>query len=209
MIVNSHKDKGKALKEQILNDIVPREFDARIEEIQGKHRQAIEEKDAALALIHDDLRDHNNEVQAIIYENVALEAQRDVHEAQLKRGKDQIRALIINRHVPHANDPDKDNIIIIVRKHTIPANDKFHDLPYYVARIQGRKIYVKLRWFDRHFPEHEVIVEISNPNSIHAFNRFEEEGYIEQRYKHFRLIDLRQEELYVMRVSAILDDEEE
>ena len=68
---------------------------------------------------------------------------------------------------------------------------------------------MKLRWFDRHFPEHEVIVEINNPNSIHAFNRFEEEGYIEQRYKHFRLIDLRQEELYVMRVSAILDDEEE
>ena len=41
-------------------------------------------------------------------------------------------------------------------------------------RIQRRKRYVKLRWFDRHFPDHEVIVEIDNPNSIHAFNRFEE-----------------------------------
>ena len=44
VIVNSRKDKGKAFKEHILKDIVSRGFDARIEEIQEKHRQAIEEK---------------------------------------------------------------------------------------------------------------------------------------------------------------------
>ena len=38
VIVNSQKDKGKALKEHILKDIVPCGFDARIEEIQGKHQ---------------------------------------------------------------------------------------------------------------------------------------------------------------------------
>ena len=70
-------------------------------------------------------------------------------------------------------------------------------------RIQRRKRYVKLRWFDRHFPDHEVIVEIDNPNSIHTFNRFEEEGHAERRYNHFRL------ELYAMGVPAILDDDEE
>ena len=42
--------------------------------------------------------------------------------------------------------------------------------------IQRCKRYVKLRWFDRHFPNHKVILEIDNPNSIHAFNRFKEEG---------------------------------
>ena len=68
---------------------------------------------------------------------------------------------------------------------------------------------MKLRWFDWHFPEHEVIVEIDNPNSIHAFNRFEEEGHVEHRYNHFSLKDLTREELYVMGVPAILDDEEE
>ena len=41
-IVNSRKEEGKALKEHILEDIVPRGFDARIEEIQGHHQQAIE-----------------------------------------------------------------------------------------------------------------------------------------------------------------------
>ena len=89
------------------------------------------------------------------------------------------------------------------------ANDKYHDLPYYVARIQQRKRYVKLRWFDRHFPDHEIIVEIDNPNCIYVFNRFEEEGHTEQKYNHFRLIDLTQEELYAMGVPAILDEEEE
>ena len=100
-------------------------------------------------------------------------------------------------------DPGKDNIIIIVRKHTEPANDKFHDLPYYVVKIKLRKRYVKLRWFDQHFPDHQVIVEIDSANNIHAFNRFEEEGHVERRYNHFRLIDLIREALYVMGVPAI------
>ena len=92
------------------------------------------------------------------------------------------------RYIPHARNPRKDNIIIIVWKHTTSANNKYHDLPYYIARIQRRKRYVKLRWFDQHFPDHEVIVEIDNPNSIHAFNRFEEEGHAERKDNHFRLI---------------------
>ena len=93
--------------------------------------------------------------------------------------------------------------------HTTSANDKYHDLPYQVAGIQRRKRYIKLSWFDQHFPDHEVIVEIDNPNSIHAFNRSEEEGHAERRCNHFRLIDLTREELYSMGVPIILDDEEE
>ena len=50
-------------------------------------------------------------------------------------------------------------------------------------------------------------MEIDNPNSIHAFNHFEEEGHVERRYNRFRLIDLTREELYVMRVPAILEEE--
>ena len=57
-------------------------------------------------------------------------------------------------YIYHVKDPGKDNIIIIVRKHTGSANDKFHDLPYYAARIQRRKRYVELRWFDQHFLDH-------------------------------------------------------
>ena len=53
----------------------------------------------------------------------------------------------------------------------------------------------------------KIIVEIVYPNSIHAFNRFEEEGHAEQKFNHVRLIDLTREELHAMEVTAILDDE--
>ena len=82
-------------------------------------------------------------------------------------------------------------------------------MTYFVARIQRRKRYVKLRWFDQDFPDNEVIVEIYNPNSIHSFSRFEEEGHTEQKDNHFRLIDLTREELHAMGVPGILDDEDE
>ena len=159
-------------------------------------------------MLTDDLQDRDNQIQAIQYENVALQAQRDVYQAQLQRCQDTIIHLRMH-YVPHARDLGKDNIIIIVLKHTTPANDKYHDLPYYVARIQQHKRYVKLRWFDRQFPDHEVTVEIDNPNRIHTFNRFEEEGHAERKYNHFRLLNLTREELYAMGVPAILDDEEE
>ena len=50
---------------------------------------------------------------------------------------------------------------------------------------------------------------MDNPNSIHAFNRFEEEGHAEQKWNHFRLLDLTREELYAMEVPAIFDEKEE
>ena len=136
------------------------------------HQKAIEEKDAAIALLTGDLQGCEHQIQAIQYENVALQAQKDVYQAELQRCQDTIMHLK-TRHVPHGRDPGKENIIIVVRKHTTPTNDKVHDLPYYVARIQRRKRYLKLRWFDKHSSDHEDFVEIDNPNSIHAFNKFE------------------------------------
>ena len=159
-------------------------------------------------MLTDDLQDRNNQMQVIQYENVALQAQKNVYQTQLQKCRDTITHLK-KCYVPYAKYTGKDNIIIIVRKRTKPVNDKFHDLPYYVARIYRRKRYVKPRWFDQHFPEHEVIVEIDNPNSIHAFNRFEEEGNVGRQCNHFRLMDLTREELHDMGVPAILDEEEE
>ena len=51
-------------------------------------------------------------------------------------------------------------------------------------------------------------MEIDNPNSIHAFNRFEEEGHAGRKDNHFRLTDLTRKELYAMGVPGILDDED-
>ena len=112
VIVNSKKGKGKTLKHHILKDFVPLGFDARIEEIQEKHRQDIEQKDAVIPLL-------NNYLQNREYEKVALQAQRDVYQAQPQNCQDQIRDFIINRHVPRVNDPGKDNVVMIIEK-TLP-----------------------------------------------------------------------------------------
>ena len=50
-------------------------------------------KDAALALLTDDLQDRHNQIQAIQYENVALQAQRDVYQAELQKCQDTITIL--------------------------------------------------------------------------------------------------------------------
>ena len=111
------------------------------------------------------------------------------------------------RYVNHCINPGKNNIIIIIRNHTKEVDDKYNNLHYYIARIQRRKRYLKLRWFERHFPNHEIIVELDNPNSIHALNRFEEEEHVERKYNHFRLFDLTRDELYDMGISTSEDFE--
>ena len=179
--------------EWVVETALPQEF--------WKLASAIEKKDPAIALLNDDLLNRE-------YENVALQTQRYGYHAELQKCQDIITHLK-TRYVPHARDRGKDNIMIIVRKHTTPANDKYHGLQYYVATMRRRERYVKLRWFDRHFLDHEVIVEIDNPNSIHVFNRFEEERHAERKYNHLRLIDLTREELYAIGVPAVLDEEEE
>ena len=140
----------------------------------------VEEHQRAVTVLKEDIQ-HKDE-QIVIYEN------RIAHLRQ--------------RYVDHAKDPGLDNIVIIVRKHTTSEEDPNFHLPYYISRIQRRKQYVKLRWLERHFPDHEVIVEIDNPNSIHAFNRFEEEGHVERKFNHFRLIDLTRDNLFDMGISG-------
>ena len=51
-------------------------------------------------------------------------------------------------------------------------------------------------------------MKIDSPNSIHVINRLQEESHVEQRYKNFRLINLTQEELYILGVLSILDDDD-
>ena len=140
----------------------------------------VEEHQRAVTVLKEDIQ-HKDE-QIVIYEN------RIAHLRQ--------------RYVDHAKDPGLDNIVIIVRKHTTSDEDLNFHLPYYISRIQRRKRYVKPRWLEPHFPDHEVIVEIDNPNSIHAFNRFEEEGHVERKFNHFQLIDLTRDNLYDIGISG-------
>ena len=106
-----------------------------ITRMQEDHQLAIEEHEQAVVLYR---------IQAIQCENVALQAQRDVYQTQLQRCEDIITHLR-EHYVDQERDPGEDNIIIIVQKHSTPANYKYHNLSYYIARIQLRKRYLKLR----------------------------------------------------------------
>ena len=80
-------------------------------------------------MLTDNLRDCDTQIQAIKHKKVVLQAQKDVYQAQLQRCLDQIRDLIINCHVPRANDPGKDNIAMVIEKNTAPEEDEFYELP--------------------------------------------------------------------------------
>ena len=139
-----------------------------VEKLQEDHQKAIEERDTR--------------IQAIEYKNVGLQGEIRAKDQQIEASQNIALRLstlcriaeLVERYVDHCRNPSKDNIVIIIRKHTTPENDKYHNFPYYISRIQRCKRYVKLRWLERHFPDHEVIVEIDNPNSIHVFNRLED-----------------------------------
>ena len=105
-VLNSQKDKGKALKKHILKDIVPRGFDTRIEEVQEKHRQAIEERDPEIVLLNDDLKNRE-------YENVGLQGE--------IKAKDQQIATLQRRYVGYLSDEDKNNGISIIAKNNEEA----------------------------------------------------------------------------------------
>ena len=137
---------------------------------------------------------------------MALQTQKGVYQAQLQRCQDQICDLIINRHVPRANDPGKNNIVMIIEKNTTPEEDEFYEYPYYIARIQRRFISTKRRWFRAQYPHHRFITEeLDNANSIHAFNWFEEEDHVERFQCHFRLVDLAHDALYALATPTIHD----
>ena len=86
-------------------------------------------------MLTDDLKDRDNQIQVIQYENVALQAQRDVNQAQLQRCEDIITHLR-TRYVDHAKDPGKDNIVMIIEKNNAPKEDEFYESPYYIVGIQ-------------------------------------------------------------------------
>ena len=137
---------------------------------------------------------------------MALQAQKDVYQAQLQRCQDQTCDLIINRHVPRVNDPGKDNTVMIIEKNTILEEDEFYEYPYYIARIQRRFISTKRRWFRAQYPHHRFITEeLDKANSIHAFNWFEEEDHVERFQCHFRLVDLAHDALYALAMPTIHD----
>ena len=192
-LVNSQ---GKRLQKTLLQCVVSSCLTAAYKQNEGGPPKLIEEKDAAIALLNDDLKNREHDV-------VVLQAQRDVYKDQLQKCQDIITHLK-TRYVPHANDLGKDNIVMIIEKDTAPEEDEFYEYPYYIARIQRRFITTKKRWFKAQYSHHRFIIEeVKNANSIHAFNRFEEKEYIERFQCYFKLVDIPRDVFHALTTPAI------
>ena len=86
---------------------------------------------------------------------------------------------------------------MIIEKNTTPKEDEFYEYPYYIVRIQQRFISTKRRWFRAQYPHHIFIIdELDNRNSIHVFNRCEEERHVKRFQCHFRLVGAARDALY-------------
>ena len=121
------------------------------------------------------------------YNNTGMHGEIRAKDQEIDRRREEIVELR-ERYVDHCRDPSKDNLVVITRKHE--PDDKHFEYPYYISRIQRRVISTKRRWLLDQFPDSEEIVVIDNPNSVHTFNRLEEEGHVERYGCHFKLLDL-------------------
>ena len=181
VIVNSRKDKGKALKEDILKDIVQRGFDASIEEIQEKHQQAIKEKDAVIALLNDDLKNRE-------YENVGLQGQ--------IRANDQQIAALQKRYVGYLSDEDKNNGISIIAK-----NNEEEEYPYISICVQHGYRRHKVRLMLTPDQGSTLFADGDTPNAIVMYNFWREHRLIvvdPNRPRHFSLDMINQKQLLTL-----------
>lgn len=127
-----------------------------------EQRQAIEDKDIAMALLEDDLDDRDKQV--IVLGDKIEELQQ--------------------RAVPHLEDPGKDNSMVIIQKNS--------DNPWPYLAICGQQGYVaqKIRNKLVDYPKGEIVVLAETPNSIVHYNWLRERRYIEvnpECVRHFRL----------------------
>ena len=195
LLFKSQQLQAKAFRKYCCNEMFPKIRNQLL-------RQRIEEKDTQLALLSDDLALKQEHARQLEYSNIGLQGEIRAKDQEIVRRQSEI-AELRERYVDHCRDPRKDNTVMITRKHTSDEDDEHFEYPYYISRIQRCKIPTKRRWLLTQFPDSEEIVVIDNPNSVHAFNRLEEEGHVERYGCHFKLIDLTREDLYDMGVPSI------
>ena len=72
LIFGSQRSKAKNFRKHCCNVMFPHILQQLTSKTEEDYQEAIEEKDTALALLHDDLQNRGNQIKAIQYKNVAL-----------------------------------------------------------------------------------------------------------------------------------------
>ena len=152
-----------------------------MEKIQEKDRETIEEKDATIALLNDDLK--NREL-----ENVGLQGE--------IRAKDQQIAALQIRYVGYLSDEEKNNGISIIAK----ANDEAEYSYMFICRQHSYRRH-KVRVLLTRNKGNTLFADGDTPNAIATYNFWREHRLIvidPNRPRHFRLDMINQEQLLAL-----------
>ena len=173
MIVRSKNPKAVALVKWLTKNV--------IEKIQEVHHQAIDEEDAATALLNDDLKNRE-------YENVGLQGE--------IRAKNQQIAAWQRRYVGYLSDEDKNNGISIIAKNNDEA-----EYPY--ISICGQHGYRrhKARVLLTRNKGSTLFADGDTAYAIVTYNFWQEHRLIvvdPNRPRHFRLDTINQEQLLAL-----------
>ena len=109
LLLRSKKDEAEPFMDWVAETVLPRE----VRKLNEEHQAVIEDKDNALTLLNDELDESQRNIAILEREN-AYEIQAKDHEIQQLQ----------QRYVDHCINPSKDNVIIIIRKHTKEVDDK-------------------------------------------------------------------------------------
>ena len=107
--------------------------------------------------------------------------------------------LNLNQHMPHSNDPGKDNIIMITEDNSTPQERESWECPYYIVRIQGCFIRKK----DHHLHHRFKVDRLDNANSINTFDWFVREGPVDHFHWNLRLDALTHNVAYALATLRI------
>ena len=105
----------------------------------------MDEKDMQIALFDDDLAGSQDLVRQLEYTNTEFQGEIRAKDQEIAR-RERENAMLREKYVNHCQGRDKDNVVMITRKHTCEDDDKHFEYPYYISRIQKRLITTKRRW---------------------------------------------------------------
>ena len=112
------KPEADPFMEWVCENVLPREV--------KKLTIVVEEKDAQIALLSDDLVLEQEHARQIEFNNTGLQGEIRAKDEEIVRRQAEI-AELRERYVDHCRDPGKDNLVVITRKHTCESDDKHFD----------------------------------------------------------------------------------
>ena len=170
------------------NVMFPRIQQQLTNKMEESHQQAIDEKDAALALVNDGLQEQDNRIQVIQYEKVGLQGE--------IRAKDQQTATLQRRYVGYLSNEDKNNGMSIIAKNN-------EEPEYPCMSICGQPGYRrhKARVLLARNQGNILFADGDTPNAIVTYNFWREHRLIlvdSNRPRHYRLDMINQKQLLAL-----------